>query len=134
MNHNIEEAVKLPEALAEQLGDMTVQYQGWQEADRDTDETSNILCDVVWSGRRYPCPLLLPLQGIVFDEQLTQDCSDRLGELVEREAELEWRAKYLEKIESLVQKAVVRLYKQLLKAKTLPQGLRPKRVPRSAIT
>jgi hypothetical protein len=70
------------------------------------------------------------LKGIVFDERLTEDCRDLLRQMVPHEAEFEWRARYLDKIENLVQRAAVRLCKQLLKAKRLPQGLRPKRVRR----
>jgi hypothetical protein len=124
---NIAEKVKLPEALANQLGDMIVQCQGWEQWDRKDEESSKLLSDVVWKKRRYNCPLLLPSQGIVFDEQLTADCRELLRELVENEAEFEWRAKYLDKIENLVQKAAVRLYKQVLKTKELPEDLCPRR-------
>lgn len=130
MTEIIEEKVKLPEALVAQLGDMTVRYQGWEEWDSKDEESSKLLCHVVWGGRCYSCPLLLPLKGIVFDERLTEDCRDLLRQMVPHEAEFEWRARYLDKIENLVQRAAVRLCKQLLKAKRLPQGLRPKRVRR----
>ncbi len=126
MNENFEENVKLPEAL-DQLGPITVRHQGWYH---EEEGSSKLLCDVVWRKRRYSCPLLLPLQGIVFDEQIIEDLRSFLDELVEHEVEREWRATYLVKIESLVQKAAVRLYKKLLKAKVLPEGLRPKRVSR----
>ena len=130
LKQKIEEKVKLPEALADKLGNMTVRYQGWEEGDRKDEESSKLLCEVVWGRRCYSCPLLLPLQGIVFDERLTEDCRDLLIQMVDHEAELEWRARYLDKIEGVVQKAAVRLYKQLLKAKELPDGLCPKRVRR----
>lgn len=130
MKQKIEEKVKLPEALADKLGNMTVRCHGWEEWDRKDEESSKLLCEVVWHRRCYSCNLLLPLQGIVFDKQLTEDCRDLLIQMVDDEVEMEWRAGYLEKIEGVVQKAVVRLYKQLLKAKELPDGLYPKRVRR----
>ena len=130
MKQKIEEKVKLPEALADKLGNMTVRYHGWEEGDRKDEESSKLLCEVVWCRRCYSCNLLLPLHGIVFDEQLTEDCRDLLIQMVDDEVELEWRAGYLEKIEGVVQKAVVRLYKQLLKAKELPDAICPKRVRR----
>ena len=128
MKEVFEEKVKLPEALAAHLPNMVVRYQGWEEWSPKDEESSKLLCDVVWGGHCYRCPLLLPLQGIVFDQRLTEDCRDLLRQTVPHEAEFEWRAQYLDKIENLVQKAAVRLYKQLLKEKKLPQGLRAKRV------
>ena len=130
---NIEEIVKLPEALASHLGNMSVRYQGWFECDPADEESSALLCEVVWNRCHYSCRLLLPLQSIEFDEQLLEDCADLLSQSVAHEAEFEWRTQYLEKIETLVQKASVRLYKKLIKSKKLPKGLRPKTTPRSVI-
>lgn len=130
MSLTIEEPVKLPEALATQLGSMMVRYQGWVEWDRQEDESSKLLCDVVWKKRHYSCPMLLPLQGIVFDERLTEDCRTLLRELVENDSEYEWRSQYLTKIPRLVERAANRLFKRLLKEKRVPDGLRPKRVRR----
>ncbi|HUN56457.1 MAG TPA: hypothetical protein VMU29_14985 [Smithella sp.] len=127
MSLTIEEPVKLPEALVAQLGSMTVRYQGWEEWDSEEDESSKMLCDAVWIKRYYSCPMLLPLQGIVFDESLIEDCRSLLRELVENDSEYEWRSQYLTKIPRLVERAAIRLFKRLLKEKRVPDGLRPKR-------
>lgn len=126
----MEENVKLPEALARDLGNLKVRYLGWVSCDDEPDEEgTRLLCEVVWQGEHYNCPLLLPLQGIVFNEKLTDDCLDLLTEVTHNEVELQWRGSYLEKIERCVHRAAVRLYKRLLKAKQLPDVLRPIKAP-----
>jgi hypothetical protein len=123
----------LPEALAVQIGKMTVRYQGWEEWGPRDEETAKLLCSVAWGRRCYTCSLVLPLQRIAFDElrRLREDCCDVLRQVARREGDFKWRAQYLDKIETRVQKAAMRLYKQLLKEKKLPQGLRPRRVRRT---
>jgi hypothetical protein len=126
MNEHLEEAVKLPEALSRELGKMVVQYQGYVESTEPTiDDSSYLLLETVWQRRRYDCRMLLPLEGVILNPRLMEDCRSHLEEYCMPDGEMEYRAAYLNKIDDLVNMAARRLYKKLAKTRELPVGLCP---------
>jgi len=123
MNLNLEEEVKLPEALADHLGNLRVRYTGYV-SNPENDPEGAVLCHVVWKKRHYYCTLSPRSQSIDLDEQLIEDCRTLLAESVENESEFDWRAIHLQKIDRLVRKGAVRLCRKRSKAQQLPARMR----------